>query len=164
VSEEPDGSPAFVPRFQWQQQKGTQIMKRREFLSGSLAAGVGMVLGSNTTPGQANDQPTRPVRRRKGDLKMSFKQPDLPYALGALQPFLHEEQMNYHYNKHQAAYFAKLNTLLEGKPEASSPLKEVIVAAPAGPVFNNAAQAWNHDFFWHCMSPTGGGDPHGDLL
>ena len=50
---------------------------------------------------------------------MSFKQPDLPYALGALQPFLHEEQMNYHYNKHQAAYFAKLNTLLEGKPEAN---------------------------------------------
>ena len=64
---------------------------------------------------------------------MSFKQPDLPYALGALQPFLHEEQMNYHYNKHQAAYFAKLNTLLEGKPEANAPLKEVIVAAAAGP-------------------------------
>lgn len=95
---------------------------------------------------------------------MSFKQPDLPYALGALQPFLHEEQMNYHYNKHQAAYFTNLNKLLEGKPEANTPLKEVIVAAPAGGVFNNAAQAWNHTFFWSCMSPTGGGDPKGDVL
>jgi Fe-Mn family superoxide dismutase len=95
---------------------------------------------------------------------MSFKQPPLPYALGALQPFLHEEQMNYHYNKHQAAYFKNLNALLEGKPEANAPITEVIVAAAAGPLFNNAAQAWNHDFFWHCMSPTGGGDPTGDVL
>ena len=54
--------------------------------------------------------------------------------------------------------------MLEGKPEARSPLKEVIIAAPAGGVFNNSAQAWNHDFFWHCMSPTGGGVPQGDLL
>ncbi len=96
---------------------------------------------------------------------MSFKQPELPYALDALQPFLKKEQMDYHYNKHQAAYFKNLNGLLEGKPEANSPLKEVIVAAaPASPIFNNSAQAWNHDFFWHCMSPTGGGDPQGDLL
>jgi len=139
-------------------------MKRREFLSGSLAAGVGVVLSGSTLQGQVSDQPKPSIPRRKGDSKMSFKQPDLPYALGALQPFLHEEQMNYHYNKHQAAYFAKLNALLEGKPEANAPLKEVIVAAPAGPVFNNSAQAWNHDFFWHCMSPTGGGNPTGDVL
>ncbi len=96
---------------------------------------------------------------------MSFKQPPLPYALGALQPFLHEEQMNYHYNKHQAAYFKNLNALVEGKPQAGEPITEVIVAAPpASPLFNNAAQAWNHTFFWSCMSPSGGGDPTGDLL
>ena len=71
---------------------------------------------------------------------MSFKQPDLPYSLGALQPFLHEEQMNYHYNKHQAAYFANLNKMLEGKPEANKPITEVIVEAAPGPLFNNAAQ------------------------
>jgi Fe-Mn family superoxide dismutase len=142
-----------------------QQMERRKFLAGSLAAGVGVVLGGSALQGQTNDPSKPPVRRRKGDPKMSFKQPELPYALDALQPFLKKEQMDYHYNKHQAAYFKNLNGLLEGKPEANSPLKEVIVAAaPASPIFNNSAQAWNHDFFWHCMSPTGGGDPQGDLL
>ncbi len=95
---------------------------------------------------------------------MSFQQPPLPYAKGALQPYLGEEQMHYHYDKHQAAYFKNLNALLEGKPEASAPLKEVIIASGPGKVFNNAAQAWNHDFFWHCMSPDGGGEPKGDVL
>ncbi len=95
---------------------------------------------------------------------MSFKQPDLPYALDALQPFLQKVQMDFHYNKHQAAYFKNLNTLLEGKPEAGAPLKEVIIAAAPGAIFNNSAQAWNHTFFWSCMSPTGGGEPKGDLL
>jgi Fe-Mn family superoxide dismutase len=138
-------------------------MKRRQFLSGSLAAGVGIALGGNATRGQVSDQTTRPVRP-KGDTIMSFNQPDLPYALGALQPLLTERQMDFHYNKHQKAYFTNLNKLLEGKPEASKPLVEVIVEAPAGPIFNNSAQAWNHTFFWHCMSPSGGGDPKGDLL
>lgn len=80
-------------------------MKRRDFLSGSLAAGVGVVLGGTALEGQANDQSPPLLRRRKGESKMSFKQPDLPYALDALQPFLKHEQMDYHYNKHQAAYF-----------------------------------------------------------
>lgn len=95
---------------------------------------------------------------------MSFEQPPLPYGLNALQPFLGEEQMSYHYGKHQAAYFKKLNLLLEGKPEAGAPLKTVVIESPAGPVFNNAAQAWNHSFFWNCMSPNGGGQPKGDVL
>ncbi len=95
---------------------------------------------------------------------MSFKQPPLPYGLDDLQPFLHKEQMDYHYNKHQAAYFKNLNALVEGKPEANEPITDIIVAAPAGGLFNNAAQAWNHSFFWDCMSPTGGGDPKGDVL
>ena len=95
---------------------------------------------------------------------MSFKQPPLPYGLDDLQPFLHKEQMDYHYNKHQAAYFKNLNALVEGKPEANEPITDIIVAAPAGGLFNNAAQAWNHYFFWDCMSPTGGGDPKGDVL
>ncbi|MCK5862510.1 MAG: superoxide dismutase [Candidatus Hydrogenedentes bacterium] len=94
---------------------------------------------------------------------MSFKQPELPYALNALAPYLSEEQMSYHYGKHHAAYFTNLNGLLEGKPEAELPLKEVVVKAEGG-VFNNAAQAWNHSFFWQCLSPSGGGLPTGDLL
>lgn len=93
---------------------------------------------------------------------MSFQQPELPYAIGALKPFLSEEQMTYHYGKHHAAYFKNLNGLVEGKPEAQMPLREVVIKC-TGPVFNNAGQAWNHSFFWNCMSPSGGGKPKGDL-
>ena len=93
---------------------------------------------------------------------MSFKQPDLPYDLKALSPFVSEEQMHYHFNKHHAAYFKKLNGLVEGKPEEQLSLEEVVKKSSGG-VFNNAAQAWNHTFFWDCMSPSGGGKPGGDL-
>src|SRR3990167_8607645 len=93
---------------------------------------------------------------------MSFKQPDLPYDLNALAPFVSEEQMHYHYNKHHAAYFKKLNQLVDGKPESELPLENVVKTSSGG-VFNNAAQAWNHTFFWHCMSPDGGGSPKGEL-
>ena len=93
---------------------------------------------------------------------MAFKQPDLPYDLKALAPFVSEEQMDYHYNKHHAAYFKKLNGLIEGKPEEEKDL-DTVVKESSGGVFNNAAQAWNHTFFWHCMSPDGGGKPSGDL-
>lgn len=94
---------------------------------------------------------------------MSFKQPQLPYDLSALAPFVSEEQMSYHYGKHHAAYFTNLNGLVDGKPESDLALKEVVVKSE-GPVFNNAAQAWNHSFFWHCMSTSGGGAPKGNLL
>ena len=94
---------------------------------------------------------------------MSFTQPQLPYDLGALSPFLSEEQMSYHYGKHHAAYFTNLNGLVDGKAESDMSLKDVVAKAE-GPVFNNAAQAWNHSFFWHCMSPSGGGAPQGALL
>ena len=87
---------------------------------------------------------------------MPFQQPPLPYAMGAMKPFLSEEQIMYHYTKHHAAYFKNLNGLVEGKPEANMPLKELAIQAAAGPLFNNAAQAWNHDFLWHSMSPKGG--------
>lgn len=94
---------------------------------------------------------------------MAFKQPELPYDLKALAPFVSEEQMHYHYNKHHAAYFKKLNGLIEGKPEENQDL-DTVVKNSSGGVFNNAAQAWNHTFFWDCMSPNGGGKPKGELL
>ena len=94
---------------------------------------------------------------------MPFTQPPLPYAMDALKPFLSEEQMTFHYGKHHAAYFKNLNALLEGEPDAALSLRDVVVKADTGPVFNHAAQAWNHSFFWECLSPGGGGEPHGDL-
>lgn len=94
---------------------------------------------------------------------MTFQLPKLPYDLSALAPFVSEEQMSFHYHKHHAAYFTKLNPLVEGKPEADLPLRDLVVQA-SGAVFNNAAQAWNHTFFWDCMSPNGGGQPSASLL
>ena len=93
---------------------------------------------------------------------MPFQQPPLPFEMNAMKPFLSEEQLEYHYGKHHAAYFKNLNGLVEGKPEAGMSLREVVVQS-TGPVFKNAAQAWNHSFYWDCLSPQGGGEPQGDL-
>ncbi len=93
---------------------------------------------------------------------MTFKQPDLPYDLNALKGFASEEQMDYHYNKHHATYFKKLNALVDGKPESDMDL-EALVKSSSGGVFNNAAQALNHTFFWDCLTPNGGSAPKGDV-
>jgi Fe-Mn family superoxide dismutase len=93
---------------------------------------------------------------------MSFRQPDLPYAMGALVPFLSEEQVNFHYSKHHAGYFAKLNSLVSGTSDAEMMLED-LVAKSEGTIFNNAAQALNHSFYWKCLKPNGGGTPIGDL-
>ncbi len=96
---------------------------------------------------------------------MAFTLPDLPYAKDALAPHISAETLEYHHGKHHAAYVTNLNKLLEGKPEANKSLEEVIMGAEIGSgVFNNAAQVWNHTFYWHCMKPNGGGQPTGDLL
>ena len=135
---------------------GSKTMKRREFLAGSLAAGAGF-----WAAGQLSADPP-PTATEKGDAKMPFEQPPLPFAMDAMKPFLSHDQLFYHYSKHHAAYFKNLNALVEGKPEASLPLREVVVQS-TGPIFNNAAQAWNHSFYWNCMTPQGGGQPQGDL-
>lgn len=93
---------------------------------------------------------------------MTFKLPELPFAKDALAPHISAETLDYHHGKHHAAYVNKLNELLEGKPEADKSLEEVILAAD-GAVFNNAAQIWNHTFYWHCMKPGGGGAPTGEI-
>jgi Fe-Mn family superoxide dismutase len=93
---------------------------------------------------------------------MAFTQPALPYAKNALAPYLSEEQIEFHYGKHHAAYFTNLNNLVAGKPEESKSLEDLIVAGSGG-IFNNAAQAWNHTFYWNCMKPAGGGAPSGRL-
>jgi len=94
---------------------------------------------------------------------MKFTQPELPYPLKALVPFISEEQMHYHYHKHHATYFKSLNSLMEGRAGGECSLEEVVKQSSGG-LFNNAAQAWNHTFFWNCMSPGGGGRPSGHLM
>ena len=89
--------------------------------------------------------------------------PELPYAPDALVPVLSRETLDYHYGKHHRAYVDKLNTLLPGSPFDDGDLERIVRDAPAGPIFNNAAQIWNHSFYWHSLSPTGGGSPTGSL-
>ena len=93
---------------------------------------------------------------------MAFTLPDLPYAKGALAPYLSEETLEYHHGKHHNAYVTNLNGLVEGTELAGKSLEEIILASDGG-VFNNAAQVWNHTFYWKCMKPGGGGAPTGDL-
>jgi Fe-Mn family superoxide dismutase len=94
---------------------------------------------------------------------MAFTLPDLPYAKDALAPHISAETLEFHHGKHHKAYVDNLNQLLDAKPEASKTLEEVALASE-GPVFNNAAQVWNHTFYWNSMKPGGGGKPTGDLL
>jgi Fe-Mn family superoxide dismutase len=94
---------------------------------------------------------------------MAFSLPALPYDKTALAPHISAETLEFHYGKHHQAYVTNLNKLLDGKPEASQSLEDVIRSSAEGPVFNNAAQIWNHTFYWHSMKPSGGGQPTGDL-
>lgn len=94
---------------------------------------------------------------------MKHTLPELPFDIGALTPFVSEEQMDFHYNKHHAGYFTKLDGLIKGKPEEALDLRELVISSSGG-IFNNSAQAWNHTFFWNCLSPNGGGKPTGALL
>ncbi len=98
---------------------------------------------------------------------MAFTLHDLPYDRSALEPHISEETLNFHYGKHHQTYVTNLNKLTEGTPLANQSLEDIIrsVAGQADKVgiFNNAAQVWNHTFYWHCMSENGGGDPSGDL-
>jgi Fe-Mn family superoxide dismutase len=93
---------------------------------------------------------------------MAFTLPPLPYDKNALAPHISAETLEYHHGKHHQAYVTNLNKLLEGKPEANKSLEDIILSSEGG-VFNNAAQIWNHTFYWHCMKPGGGGQPTGDL-
>lgn len=93
---------------------------------------------------------------------MSFSLPKLPYEMDALSPHISKETLEYHYGKHHQAYVDKLNAAVEGKPEASKSLEEIVTSSEGG-LFNNAAQVWNHTFYWNCLSPNGGGAPQGTI-
>ena len=93
---------------------------------------------------------------------MAFSLPPLPYDKTALAPHISAETLEFHHDKHHAAYVTNLNKLIAGKPESNKTLEEIILSSEAG-VFNNAAQIWNHTFYWSSMKPGGGGQPSGDL-
>lgn len=94
---------------------------------------------------------------------MSFTLPELPYEKNALEPVISAETIEYHYGKHHQTYVNNLNKLIENTEHANQSLEEIIKNSSGG-LFNNAAQVWNHTFYWNCMSPNGGGAPTGKLL
>lgn len=94
-----------------------------------------------------------------------FTLPPLPYELNALEPFMSRNTLDFHYHKHHQNYVNTLNMLIENTQWAKMSLEEIITTAPVGsPIFNNAAQVWNHTFFWNSMQPDGGRHPTGELL
>lgn len=93
---------------------------------------------------------------------MTFTLPKLPYPMDALAPHISQETLEYHYGKHHQAYVNNLNKLIPGTEFENLSLEEIIMKAKGG-IFNNAAQVWNHTFYWHSLSPNGGGEPTGKL-
>ncbi|MGO0308133.1 superoxide dismutase [Fe] [Endozoicomonas acroporae] len=93
---------------------------------------------------------------------MAFQLPELPYERNALEPHISRETLDYHYGKHHHTYVVKLNGLVEGTELENKSLEEIIKTSEGG-IFNNAAQVWNHTFYWNCLSPNGGDKPSGEL-
>lgn len=93
---------------------------------------------------------------------MAFTLPPLPYDRAALEPHISAETLDYHYGKHHQTYVNNLNNLVAGTENENKSLEEIIMSSEGG-LFNNAAQVWNHTFYWNCMSPNGGGEPTGAL-
>lgn len=93
---------------------------------------------------------------------MAFELPPLPYDRSALEPHISAETLDFHHGKHHKAYVDNLNKLIEGTEFADMDLVEIIRKSQGG-IFNNAAQVWNHTFYWNCMAPNAGGEPTGAL-
>ena len=93
---------------------------------------------------------------------MQHQLPPLPYALDALQPHISKETLEFHYGKHHQAYVTNLNNLVKGTEFETAGLEQIIRKSSGG-IFNNAAQVWNHTFYWNCLAPRAGGEPKGPL-
>lgn len=111
---------------------------------------------------------TEVVNQKANQTSFPFSLPELPYAKDALEPHMSSNTFSFHHEKHHNAYVQNLNKLLEGNEMKEMDLEEIIKKSSKDPqkvgIFNNAAQIWNHSFFWHSMTPNGGGKPSGELL
>ncbi|CAN1273798.1 Superoxide dismutase [Fe] 2, chloroplastic [Linum perenne] len=131
---------------------------------------ISSVTGLNVAPRRSQWQHKRPSRRMAGlvtiTAKFELKPP--PYPMDALEPHMSKDTFDYHWGKHHRAYVDNLNKQIDGTDLENKLLEDVIVATHNKgdflPAFNNAAQAWNHEFFWESMKPGGGGKPSGELL
>lgn len=136
----------------------TKGLNRREFLTLAGVAGVGLAAPTLFPLADALADSGRAALD-------GLDQPPLPYAMDALEPVISARTLSFHYGKHHAAYVANLKKLLPGSGLEGRTLPAIVQASSAkgGGLFNNAAQAWNHAFYWMCMKPGGGGKPAGRL-
>jgi superoxide dismutase, Fe-Mn family len=151
---------------------------RRRFIGSALAASASLLVAK-----QALAEPAKPASADAGAAvppaapaapvvpppsHPTLALPALPYAQNALEPYISATTLSFHYGKHHKAYFDKLNTLIETTPYKGKALDEIVKSAAKNKahqkIFNNAAQAWNHTFYWQSMKPKGGGAPTGELL
>jgi Fe-Mn family superoxide dismutase len=93
---------------------------------------------------------------------MAFQLPELPYAMNALEPFISQRTIEFHYGKHHQAYVTNLNNLVPGTEFGNASLEEIVKKSTGG-IFNNGAQVWNHTFYWNCLAPKAGGEPKGTV-
>lgn len=138
-------------------------MTRREILAGAAAATA--VLGAS---GLSLAAESKPAAAPGPGASGPFALPELPYAPGALAPVISARTLEFHHGKHHRAYVEKANQLVAGTELAAKSPEEIVRAAASDParsaLFDNAAQAWNHSFYWRSMKPKGGGEPSGALL
>lgn len=146
------------------------MLGRRELIRGMILSSAVLASSCLTKKTRSSlsllnsNQPSKSMSKNTAP----FELPSLPYPRNALAPHISENTINYHYGKHHQAYVTNLNNLISGTDLESKTLEEIIKAtahdkARAG-IFNNAAQVWNHTFYWHSMKPKGGGTPSGKLL
>jgi Fe-Mn family superoxide dismutase len=102
------------------------------------------------------------INQVNGEITMAFELPALPYAKDALEPHISQETIEYHYGKHHNTYVVNLNKLIAGTENEGKSL-EAIIKSSSGGVFNNAAQVWNHTFYWNCLAPNAGGEATGAI-
>jgi Fe-Mn family superoxide dismutase len=146
------------------------FLTKRSFVKACVAATSLILLGEKTMANTANlkTSPQPLGNSVANQAKAPFALPDLPYSSSALEPYITSNTFSFHHGKHHQAYVTNLNNLLKDSPLADKTLEEVILATAGDPakaaLFNNAAQVWNHTFFWHSMKPNGGGVPVGTLL
>lgn len=140
-------------------------MSKRKLLKSSIL-GLGILIAACKTKFLTNNSSIKSTTKKGAN--MAFQLPELPYAKSALAPHISENTMNFHYGKHHNAYVTNLNNLVAGTDLAEKSLEEVIKISAADKtkagIFNNAAQVWNHTFYWHSMKPNGGGKPVGEVL
>jgi Fe-Mn family superoxide dismutase len=140
-------------------------LRRRDVLAGTLAGAGALALGRSSAA--ASPLPSTPTSAAIMSQADPFQLPPLPYSDDALAPHITPKTMGFHYGKHHNAYVVNLNNLVKGTELASLTLEQVILKVAKDDtkkgVFNNAAQVWNHTFYWNSMKPKGGGAPKGKL-